>query len=284
MKYKHLTTIPIIDAHVHVFPQRLFEAIKGWFEAHAWEFSRQGTAEDFIQAQFDSGAAGLVLMAYAHRPGISRGLNEFTAGLVRRFPHTVGLAAIHPQDDNPREILRHAFEECGLRGVKLHCHVQATAPDNEAMFPIYEAISEYDGVMNIHAGREPAIDAYGLDVRAITGTGRVENVLRRFPQLKMVIPHLGMDESERFYGLMDEYPNLYMDTAMALGHFFDLTVSRDRLMQHADRILYGTDYPHIPYEMEREVRALLELDLGEDALRRILFENARKLFRLDPKL
>lgn len=283
MIFKDLTTVPIIDAHVHVFPQKLFEAIRGWFEAHAWEFSRHGTAEDFIRGQFDSGAAGLVLMAYAHRPGISRGLNEFTAGLVNRFPHTVGLAAIHPEDDNPREVLRHAFEECDLCGVKLHCHVQATAPDDRAMFPIYETVLEFDGVVNIHAGREPAIDAYGLDVRAFTGAGRVENVLRQFPELKMVIPHLGMDESERFYDMMDEYPNLYMDTAMALGRFFDITVSRERLIEHADRVLYGTDYPHIPYEMEREVRALLEFDLGEEALRRILFENARRLFPLDPK-
>jgi predicted TIM-barrel fold metal-dependent hydrolase len=284
MLFQDLTAIPVIDAHVHVFPKKLFEAIKGWFEANAWKFNQQGTAEEFIQTQFDRGAAGLVLMSYAHRPGMSRGLNEFMAGLVNRFPHTVGLAAIHPQDEAPREILKNAFEECGLCGVKMHCHVKGTAPDDPLMFPIYETVLEYDGIVNIHAGREPAIDAYGLDVRAITGAERVEKVLRRFPELKMVIPHMGMDETERFCALMEEFPNLYMDTAMVLCRFFPVTIDRRLLIEHADRILYGTDYPHIPYEMERELKDILAMDLGDDVLNRILFENARKLFPIEPRL
>lgn len=284
MHFNELTTIPVIDTHVHVFPQKLYEAIKGWFEAYAWKFNEYGTAEGFIQTQFDSGAAGLVLLCYAHRPGISRGLNEFVAELVARFPHTAGLAAIHPEDENPREILKHAFEECGLCGVKMHCHVKGIAPDEPVLFPIYETVMEYDGIVNIHAGREPAIDAYGLDVRAITGAERVEKVLRHFPKLKMVIPHLGMDETERFCELMEEFPNLYLDTAMVLCRFFPVTIERNLLIGHADRILYGTDYPHIPYEIERELKALLAMDLGDDIARKILFENARKLFPLEPRL
>jgi len=278
-----VTSIPVIDAHVHAFPQKLFEAIKRWFEKYAWEFHQDGTAEEFIQAQFDNGVAGLVMMSYAHRPGISREINTFTGTLLRRFPHTAGLAAIHPEDDNPRDILRHAFEECGHCGVKLHCHVLAMPPDDPAMFPIYEVARELDGIVNIHAGREPSLEEYKLDVRAITGAERVENVLRRFPDLKVIIPHLGIDETERFYDLMDEYPNLYLDTAMVLGGFFPISIEKDGLIRHADRILYGTDYPQIPSAMEHELKAIIDMDLGEDALRQILFENAVKLFPLDPR-
>jgi hypothetical protein len=151
------------------------------------------------------------------------------------------------------------------------------------MFPIYEAVSAYDGIINLHAGREPAIDAYGLDVRAITGAGRVAKVLRQFPELKMVIPHLGMDETELFCEMMEEFPNLYLDTAMVLCRFFPVTVDPGLLVEHADRILYGTDYPHIPYEMERELKDLLAMELGEEVTRRILFENAQRLFPLEPR-
>jgi predicted TIM-barrel fold metal-dependent hydrolase len=282
MSFKDLTTIPVIDTHVHVFPQRLYEAIKDWFATHAWDFRLQGNAEEFIQAQFDKGAAGLVLLSYAHRSGISRGLNEFLADLIDRFPHTVGLAAVHPEDDNPKDILKHAFEECGLCGVKMHCHVKGIAPDDPAMFPIYETVSEYDGVLTVHAGREPAIDGYGLNVRAISGADRVEKILWRFPELKIVIPHLGMDETERFCEMMEEFPNLYLDTAMVLCQFFPVEIDRELLIKYADRILYGTDYPHIPYEMEREMKDLLAMELGEKVLRKILFENAQKIFPLEP--
>ena len=282
--FKSLTKIPIIDSHVHVFPQKLSDAVRCWFESHAWTFKYQGTAEDLVRMLFDNGVAGVVLLSYAHRTGISHHLNEFTASLVKHFPNTAGLATLHPKDENPREIIKLGLMDLGLRGIKLHCHVQKTAPDDPLLFPIYEAVLEFDGVLNIHAGREPAIDAYGLDVRTITGAERVGKALQRYPDLKMIIPHLGFDESDRFYSLLDHYPNLYLDTTMMMGHFFRVSVDRDRLIQYADRVLYGSDYPHIPYGMETEVRAILDLNLGEEATRKILFENAAKLFHTAPRL
>jgi predicted TIM-barrel fold metal-dependent hydrolase len=281
--YKDLTKIPIIDTHVHVFPQKLFDAVRDWFEGHAWKFKYQGSPEELLQAQFDNGVAGLVLLTYAHRPGIADQLNEYVASLIKRFPNIVGLATLHPEDNNPRDLIRRAHEEWGLCGVKLHCHVQKVAPDDPVLFPTYETLLQFDGVLNIHAGREPAIEAYGLDVRAISGAGRVEKILKRYPELKIIVPHLGFDESERFYSLLDAYPTLYLDTTMMLADFFNVAVDREKLIQYADRILYGSDYPHIPYSMEREVRAILEMDLGEEATRKILYENAEKLFPIKPR-
>ena len=279
--YKKLTNIPIIDTHVHVFPPKLFNAVKQWFDVHAWKFKYQGTPEELIQYQFDNGIAGLVFLSYAHRPEIADQLNGYIAQLLKRFPHTAGLAALHPEDKNPREILKRAHEEFGLCGLKMHCHVQKVAVDDPILFPVYEAIVDLEGILTIHAGREPAIDAYGLDVRTITGAGRVENILKRYPDLKMIVPHLGFDESDRFYSMLDLYPNLYLDTTMMIANFFDASVDPKRLIQYADRILYGSDYPHIPYDMEREVKGILDLDLGEEVNRKIFYENAMQLFNMN---
>jgi hypothetical protein len=278
VQIQELTSIPVIDAHTHMFPPKLFQAVKSWFKAHGWDFITEGTAEDFLQAGFDMGFAGFVTMAYAHKPGIARGLNEFMGDLVKRFPNTVGLAAIHPHDENPKDILRHAYEECGLSGVKIHCHVKRIAPDDPSMFPIYEAVLERDGIINMHAGKEPAIEAYGMDVRTITGADRVENVLRRYPDLKLVIPHLGIDEADRFFDLVEEFPNLYLDTAMVITDVFPVEFDVRRMINLADRILYGSDYPHIPHPLETEVAGMLEMGIGESVLRKIFHENARKLF------
>ena len=281
--YRDLTDIPIIDTHVHVFPQKLAEAVRHWFEGYAWKFKYQGSPEQLLQAQFDNGVAGLVLLTYAHRPGIADELNAYVASLIKRLPNIAGLATLHPEDTNPGDIIKRAHEEWGLCGVKLHCHVQKVAPDDPVLFPTYEALLQFDGVLNIHAGREPAIEAYGLDVRAISGARRVERILKRYPELKIIVPHLGFDESERFYSLLDAYPTLYLDTTMMLADFFDVAVDREKLIQYADRILYGSDYPHIPYSMEREVRAILEMDLGEEATRKIFYENAKMLFPIKPR-
>jgi len=276
--FSDLTPLPVIDSHVHVFPPEISDALQKWFETYAWPLRYTGTAEEALERLFDNGAAGAVLLSYSHRPGIADQLNEFTAQLIKRFPHTAGLAAIHPHDAHPKDILKRAFDQFGLCGAKIHCHVLKTAPDDPALFPVYEAVLERGGVLTIHAGREPHTEGYGIDVRTITGVERVENVLERYPSLKMIVPHLGFDESERFYSLLDTFPNLYLDTTMVLGGFFDVEVNSGNLIRYADRILYGSDYPNIPYGMCTEVDSLLALNLGEDTTRKILFENAASLF------
>ncbi len=280
--YSDLTPIPVIDAHVHAFPQNLSQAVREWFEAHAWSFHDRGGVEELLRMQFENGAAGLVLMGYAHRPGVAGLINRTTGRLLRTFPHTSGLAAVHPEDDNPADVLKQAREEFGLCGVKMHCHVMKMAPDDPRLFPIFEDLCAWQGVLNIHAGKEPSIDAYGTDVRAFCGAARVENMLTRFPEMKVIIPHLGFDETDEFTRLLDVFPNLYLDTTMMLGGYFPVEIDRSKLIRYADRILYGSDYPHIPYPMETEVRALMDMDMGESTLRKILHDTAAALFPISP--
>ena len=284
MTIKDLTTIPVLDSHVHVFPERLAQAVRSWFARHAWEFHDQGTAQELLDRLFGAGARGAVLLTYAHRPGLSQTLNQFVASLAELFPGAVGFATVHPQDKDVRGILREAFSRLGLKGVKLHCHVQLVAPDDPALDPVYDMASQWGFPVTIHAGKEPYVPAYPMDVREITGAEKVERVLRRFPEVRLIVPHLGFGESERFYSLLETYPNLYLDTTMMLAGFFPVTVQREELARYSHRILYGTDYPHIPYEMSRELTNLLALELGEGPTRMILWENARSLLGLGPEM
>lgn len=178
--------------------------------------------------------------------------------------------------------MKRAFGELNLKGVKLHCHVQLVAPDDPALDPVYETASDWGFPVTVHAGKEPYVPAYGLDVRTITGTERVQRVLKCFPGLRLIVPHLGFGESEQFCKLLDTHPHLYLDTTMMLAGFFPVSVERELLLRYSHRLLYGTDYPHIPYEMDRELRGLLALELGEAPTRMILWENARNLLGIAP--
>lgn len=280
MCFSELTSIPVVDSHVHVFPDRLAQAVRNWFSRHAWEFHEQGSAGELLKKLFHAGLHGAVLLTYAHRPGMSEELNRFVASLAKRFPKAVGFATVHPQDKDMKGILRRALAELNLKGVKLHCHVQLVAPDDPVLDQVYETASQWGFPVTIHAGKEPYVPAYGLDVRTITGAERVKRVLKRFPELKLIVPHLGFGESEQFYKLLETFPNLYLDTTMMLAGFFPVHVDREALLRYCERLLYGTDYPHIPYEMERELKNLLALELGDAPTRRILWENARDLLGL----
>ena len=279
MNFDELTDIPIIDAHVHLFPQKMFDAIWNWFDHNAWRIFEKTGPEEVVPYLFSRGVKGAVLLTYAHQPGMAEGLNRFMADVLGRHPGTVGFGTVHPDDERPDRILGRAFSEMNLAGCKLHVHVLRIPMDDPRFFPIYETCLEHGAWLNVHAGRQPSLaSAYGMDVAAISGVDRVVKVLERYPDLKLIVPHLGIDEEDRFYDLLGRYPNLYLDTTMVLAEYFPLEVDKARLIANSDRIMYGSDFPNIPYDVTREVANIIKLDLGEEVTRKILFENARKLF------
>ncbi len=76
---------PVIDAHVHVFPDRLFKAIWSWFERYAWPIRYQLQASEVIDFLLTRGVSHLVALQYAHKPGMARELNQWMAGLCRNL-------------------------------------------------------------------------------------------------------------------------------------------------------------------------------------------------------
>lgn len=211
---------PVVDAHVHVFPDTLFAAVWRWFEAYGWVF---------------------------------------------------------PGEEGAVEILRDAFA-LGLRGVKLHCHVQCVAPDAPEMHAIYETCAEAGKPIVMHAGREPASPHYKCDTYEICSPERVARVLSDHPRLSLVVPHLGADQFDSFERLLVAHDNLWLDTTMALAEYFPVPTPARLLWARPGRILYGTDFPNIPYAWDREIRKLLALKLPEEALAAILGGNALTLF------
>jgi predicted TIM-barrel fold metal-dependent hydrolase len=268
---------PIVDAHCHLFPDRMFEAIWRWFDEHGWEIRYKLHADAVVEFQRSRGVSQLVGLHYAHMPGIARGLNQWMAEFQRRHAGVTGVATVYPGEEHARQILAEGFMS-GLRGVKLHCHVQCFSPDDASMHPVYLACCDYDQPLVMHAGREPRSRAYKIDTYEICAVERVEKVLREFPKLKLIVPHLGADECDGYERLLDRYDNLWLDTTMAIAEYFPFDVPEGLVERHPDRILFGTDFPNLPYAWDRELVKLANWGLPPDALRKILGGNARALF------
>jgi len=102
--------------------------------------------------------------------------------------------------------------------------------------------------------------------------------LRAFPGLRVIVPHLGMDEYREYRDLLLSHEGLYLDTAMAVGGYFGNEPPVDELEDISERIVYGSDFPNLPYPYERELEALRSSGLSQAALLRITGENAAALF------
>jgi hypothetical protein len=268
---------PVIDAHVHVFPDRMFAAIWRWFEAHGWPIRYPLETPALIHFLLSRGVERIVALHYAHKPGIARMLNRYVAEVCRDEPRVLGAATVFPGEPGARGILDEAFA-AGLRAVKIHCHVQAIAADDAAMHDVYEACVEHDAPLVMHAGREPRSAAYARDPHQICGAERIDRVLRAYPKLRLCVPHLGADEFDAYAVLLERHDHLWLDTTMMLADYFPLDVPPRLWTQRPERVMYGTDFPSLPYAWDREVKRIARSRIAEPALAKILGETARDFF------
>lgn len=266
-----------MDAHVHVMPERLFAAVRAWFDEHGWPIRYRPDAAGVAAFLFSRGVSRALALPYAHKPGIARGLNAFVAALCRAEPRLLGGATVFPGEEDAPGILREAFAE-GLRAVKIHCHVQCVAPDDPRLHEVLATCAEAGVPVVMHAGREPSSPAYRCDPHALCSAERVDRVLRDHPRLSLVVPHLGADEYAAFARLMERHDHLWLDTTMAISGYFPGEDPSWVVRVRPGRVLYGTDFPNIPYAWDRELKRLLALRLRGEELAAVLGGNALALF------
>jgi hypothetical protein len=270
-----------IDVHVHLHPERLASAIErhfaeqwNWIAAHSFD-------PDAVAATLRArGVERFCFFSYAHKPGMARSLNRWVAETAARFPDAIPFGTLHPGDPDLVDVAAKALDELGLAGFKFHHSVQRFSPDDPALLPVYGRAEASGARFVMHAGNAPYRDAH-------TGITRFRRLMERFPELRVCVAHMGAFEADAFLELTEEFPHLYLDTSMALtAHsarymgFQPGSVSTAQLLHYQDRILFGSDFPLIPYDYEEERRWAWERGLPPDVLRKIFFENAARFLGL----
>ncbi len=266
------------DAHVHLWPDKVLRALWRWFDAHAWEIAFRRSAEAALEALGDMGVARCASLVYAHRDGIAEGLNRYAAEMASANPMVTALGTVFPGETDADKIVKRAIDVHKLRGIKLHCHVQKMAIDHPSVMEILRVCEAMNVPAVVHCGREPASDAYGVNTHAICAAGRTERVLQQFSKLKLVVPHVGANEFDGYWKLVEQYEHLYLDTSMACAEYFAQSPLWSAVEAHADRVLYGTDFPIIPYEISRELRLIARRIVSDDAFEKIVRTNAQSLW------
>lgn len=268
---------PVVDAHVHVFPDSLNDAVRRWFDAHGWPVRYRLTSAEIVAFLLDRGVGHLVLLHYAHKPGMARELNRYVAGLARTDPRLTGLATVFPGEEGVGELLAEAFG-LGLRGVKLHQHVQCFDPGGEAFREVCQLCQIAGRPLVAHLGREPRSPAYRCDPHALCSADKVAAVLGDFPRLNLCVPHLGADEFEAYARLGERHEHLWLDTTMMLSGYLPGIHPPPLTRFRPDRVLYGSDFCNLAYAWDRELKALVAAGLAPDHLAAVAGGNARVLY------
>ncbi|UCD83146.1 MAG: amidohydrolase [Desulfobacterales bacterium] len=269
----------VIDAHVHLFPDYLFAPIRQWFEKYGWPIRYRLSSEQIINFLLSRGIDHIVALHYAHKPGIARELNSYLAGICRSHPQVTAMATVYPGEEDAGAILIQAFQD-GLNGVKLHSHVQCFDMNSSAMHEVYETCAVHNKPLIMHVGREPKSPAYRCDPYDLCNADKLERVLLDYPQLNVCVPHLGADEFDAYQTMLEKYDNLWLDTTMTLAEYLPMDYFPKLTEMRVDRIIFGTDFPNLPYAWDREIKHLAQLNLDEDTLERILGRNAVEFYNI----
>ncbi len=274
-----------IDIHTHLHPEWLTRAIRRWFaERSNWKLGYPTEPEWVARFLAEHDVERFVFFSYAHRAGIARELNAWLHATAAQLPAGIPLGTVHPDDADMCEVAEQALQEFGFLGFKFHINVQRFVPDDPRVRPVYEQLLAHDRLLLIHVGSAPWPNEFD-------GFPRFERVMTMFPALKVIVAHMGSWETRQFFALMERCPNLYLDTTMAfapvrpesqqIDRLNEIEVHDEDLVRWQDRILFGSDFPNLPYSYEEEREALWMRDLPMPVYQKIFHDNAARLLGLE---
>ncbi|MEF8838717.1 MAG: amidohydrolase family protein [Haloarculaceae archaeon] len=268
----------VVDAHVHLMPERLMRAIREALNDEAgWEFSHPTDLDRMTTILTEAGVDRFVCLPYAHSAGIADGVNEWINDLTASTAQAVAFGTVHAADEDIGSVVAEAFE-AGARGLKFQFPVQGFPPDDPRLHPAYETAVEYDYPVMMHAGTAPM---FRDDPNV--GVERFRSFLESFPDVRACAAHMGAYEFEAFLEVARTHENAFLDTTFAMSSvaeeymdFDPASVSDDAFEDLSTSIMYGSDFPNIPYAYAREREHLLSRDLSRETLRDLFSRTARR--------
>ena len=176
--------------------------------------------------------------------------------------------------------LKNDVKYWGIKGIKFQPMNQHILPNDPKLYPIYEYCEEAGLVVLWHAGVVNLPFLYELNMPMkvkYTDPIHVDDVAFDFPEMKIVIAHLGGNYMYTALVLASKHPNVYVDTSF-LGYFaprFFPPTTPAELITHAvnvageNKVLYGGEGV--------TVQDVLDSRISDTAKEKVLGLNARRV-------
>jgi uncharacterized protein len=266
--------VRLTDAHVHLLPSGLAERVRALFDTYLpGRTVYPLDAEVLLDQLSRQGVTSAWSLPYAHRPGVAAWLNEETAALPTRHAggpiQLVAGATVHPGDDRPADLVRHAVLDLGARVLKLHCAVGDFGVDDPRLEPVWALCGDLRIPVVVHAGHHP------LGVTDRAHLDGVATVASRHPQVPLIVAHTGHPATAATLELLAGHGNLYADLTPVVTD--PVAVSAADLARFADRLLFGSDAPNTGVAVPALLEALLTAGLTDAQVAAITHGNAERL-------
>jgi predicted TIM-barrel fold metal-dependent hydrolase len=168
--------------------------------------------------------------------------NRIYAEATERHPdRLMSFFGIDPRRKDALRLFERGVRDWGMKGLKIH-PTAGFYPDDTVCYAIYEKAQEYGVPVLIHSGNEPA----PMDIK-YSQPKYIDTVAADFPDLKIIIAHMGHGWWREAVDLASMKPNVYLDFSgwqtLYINNpdylWYPLRMAIDLLGPW--RILFGTD-------------------------------------------
>jgi uncharacterized protein len=278
---------PIIDIHIHMMPFSMLKSaaldlVKRYCKDYAGVERIIADPKAFLELldQLGIERAGLINYVAPEIIGLTPEVNEWIVNYCKTAPHRLlAFGGVHPGTvpDPGAEVDRLAA--LGIRALKIHPSHQLLSPNdyrngNRGLAAIYERAQANGLPLMIHTGTSIFPGARNLHAQPLL----CDDLGVDYPDLVVILAHGGrplwMDEA---FFLVRRHKNMYIDISgippQKLMEYFP------RIEEISGKVLWGTDWPGpgAP-DLKRNIEMFLALPISDQAKRRILYDNAARLF------
>jgi uncharacterized protein len=293
----------IIDCHIHAgelgkhYPEWWIEELyAAWGGMHNWTYDKPAmTVGERLVYQMDrTGVDMACIMTSDHRRVYPNDggpytpndyLLEVKSAAPDRFALTCSVDPLRDVAASVEEIKR-CVKQHGFQACKLYPSYDHFDPRDSRLDPIYKTLSDLDIPMQIHMGWTPCKNA----PMKFQQPYLLDDVAAKFPDLKIVVAHVGWPWVDECMALIAKWDNVHAD--MAYWGWFGAekvlrTVKDFGNICGYHKLLFGSEnsHTHMAADMFRSFEKLapqLHMSpIAKDDMEKIMWRNTARLWKID---
>lgn len=234
----------IVDVHSHVweYPRHFSDDFRDQARR-----ARAGTEVD-LTVRFEEYAASapaetrtVVFGGKARLSGLWCD-DDYVAEQVARHPdRLIGFLALDPTQPGWEDELKRGHQELGLRGIKLMPMYAGFRPDEPLLDPLWSYATDHGLPVLLHTGTTFVAQA----PLECTLPRHLDPVATRFPEVRMILAHLGHPYEGECVAVIRKHPNVYSDISALHYRPWQLYNSLMLVQEYGvwNKVLFGSDYP-----------------------------------------
>ena len=168
--------------------------------------------------------------------------DEYVADYVAAHPqHLIGFLSVDPTQPGWEDEMREGHQQLGMRGIKLLSMYAGFRPDDALLDPLWKYASENNLPVLLHTGTTFVSQA----PIECTLPRHLDPVAIRFPDVRIIMAHLGHPYEGECIAVFRKHPNVYADISALHYRPWQFYNSLMLVQEYGvwQKVLFGTDFP-----------------------------------------